>query len=309
VYASEVLAALQHLRVGDTLTLPLPAATMGAPGDSTPAMAALSPGVASPTAALGSAAASASASASRPAPEPRSRPSTSAGEADAGAALRHAAARAVVRGIWRDYARQQGALLMDRADWLRLTGDAGVSGLAVWLAPGASQPRIAAALAQAAPADAPVEIATSGELRTTSLRIFDRSFAVTRWLQGVALAIGLAGIAASFSAQVLARRREFGTLQHLGFTRRQVLSLVAVEGALWSAVGAVLGVVLGLAVSVVLVKVVNPQSFHWTMHMSVPAGTLAGLWLAVIAAGAVTAWGSGHAAAGRDVVRAVKEDW
>ena len=124
-----------------------------------------------------------------------------------------------------------------------------------------------------------------------------------------ALAIGLAGIAASFSAQVLARRREFGTLQHLGFTRRQVLTLVASEGALWSAVGAVLGLALGLAVSVVLVKVVNPQSFHWTMQMSLPIGTLAGLGLGVVVAGALTAWGSGHAAAGRDVVRAVKEDW
>lgn len=152
-------------------------------------------------------------------------------------------------------------------------------------------------------------MATAGELRSYSLRIFDRSFAVTRWLQGVALAIGLAGIAASFSAQVLARRREFGTLQHLGFTRRQVLALVASEGALWSAVGAVLGLALGLAVSVVLVKVVNPQSFHWTMQMSVPPGTLLVLGLGVVLAGALTAWGSGHAAASRDVVRAVKEDW
>jgi putative ABC transport system permease protein len=164
-------------------------------------------------------------------------------------------------------------------------------------------------LERAAPPEAPIDVATPGELRAFSLRIFDRSFAVTRWLQGVALAIGLAGIAASFSAQVLARRREFGTLQHLGFTRRQVLSLVTAEGALWSAVGAVLGLALGLAVSVVLVKLVNPQSFHWTMSMSVPLPTLALLALGVVVAGALTAWGSGHAAADRDVVRAVKEDW
>jgi putative ABC transport system permease protein len=229
--------------------------------------------------------------------------------------------RAVVRGIWRDYARQQGALLMSRADWLRLTGDDRISGLAVWLAdprtdvgatgsaPADSGAAVLARIKAAVPPDSPTEVATAGELRTFSLRIFDRSFAVTRWLQGVALAIGLAGIAASFSAQVLARRREFGTLQHLGFTRRQVLALVASEGALWSTVGAVLGLALGLAVSVVLVKVVNPQSFHWTMQMSVPPGTLLGLGLGVIVAGALTAWGSGHAAAGRDVVRAVKEDW
>ena len=108
---------------------------------------------------------------------------------------------------------------------------------------------------------------------------------------------------------MLARRREFGTLQHLGFTRRQVLALVSAEGALWSAVGALLGLALGLAVSVVLVKIVNPQSFHWTMQMSVPPGTLLTLGAGVILAGALTAWGSGHAAASRDIVRSVKEDW
>jgi len=239
-----------------------------------------------------------------------------------------------VRGVWRDYARQQGALLMARADWIALTGDSRVSDLVLWLAPedagaapgsddagprdgapaagpqpGARARAVIAAIRAAAPPDAPVEVATSGQIRAVSLRIFDRSFAVTRWLQAVALAIGLAGIAASFSAQVLARRREFGTLQHLGFTRRQVLAMVALEGALWSVVGAVLGLALGLAVSVVLVKVVNPQSFHWTMQMSLPLPTLLGLAGGVVAAGALTAWASGHAAAGRDVVRAVNEDW
>jgi putative ABC transport system permease protein len=68
-------------------------------------------------------------------------------------------------------------------------------------------------------------------------------------------------------------------------------------------------VVLGLAVSVVLVHVVNPQSFHWTMEMMVPAGRLLALALAVVAAGTVTAWLSGRQATGPDVVRAVKEDW
>jgi len=234
------------------------------------------------------------------------------GGASASASASAPRIQAVVRGIWRDYARQQGALLMSRADWLRLTGDGRVSDLVLWLddkTHGTGAADVIAALKQAAPADAALEVSTPGQIRAVSLRIFDRSFAVTRWLQGVALAIGLAGIAASFSAQVLARRREFGTLQHLGFTRRQVLALVAVEGALWSAVGAVLGIALGLAVSVVLVKVVNPQSFHWTMQMSVPLADLSWLGLGVIAAGAFTAWGSGHAAAGRDVVRAVKEDW
>ena len=168
------------------------------------------------------------------------------------------------------------------------------------------------ALAAKAASPVPVEISSVGQIRATSLRIFDRSFAVTYWLQAVAIAIGLFGIAASFSAQVLARRKEFGLLAHLGFTRRQVLAIVAGEGAAWTAIGAVAGLLLGLAVSVVLVKVVNPQSFHWTMDLLLPWGRLAALCVAVLVAGTVTAALSARAAAGRrfgEMVAAVKEDW
>jgi putative ABC transport system permease protein len=128
-------------------------------------------------------------------------------------------------------------------------------------------------------------------------------------LQAVAIGIGLFGVAASFSAQVLARRKEFGLLAHLGLTRRQILALVAAEGAAWTAIGSVAGLGLGLAVSIVLVHVVNPQSFHWTMDLLVPWLRLVALCAAVVAAGTVTAWLAGRAAAGRDAVLAVKEDW
>ncbi|HET6789593.1 MAG TPA: ABC transporter permease, partial [Aquabacterium sp.] len=141
------------------------------------------------------------------------------------------------------------------------------------------------------------------------LRIFDRSFAVTYWLQAVAIGIGLFGTAASFSAQVLARRKEFGLLSHLGFTRGQVLGIVGGEGLVLTGIGALMGACLGLAVSVVLVEVVNPQSFHWTMDMLVPWGRVALLCLAVVVAGTATALIAGRQAIGRDAVMAVKEDW
>ena len=242
-----------------------------------------------------------------------------------------------IAGVWRDYARQSGAVVMDRAVWLQLTGDARTSDLALWPRDGADTAalqqsiralaaRQAAALTGQPPAvasdtanaghagaapDAPVlvEFVSSGAIRERSLRIFDRSFAVTYWLQAVAIGIGLFGVAASFSAQVLARRKEFGLLAHLGLTRRQILIVVAAEGAAWTSIGAVAGVLLGLVVSIVLVYVVNPQSFHWTMDLNVPGWRLLGLSLAVVASGTVTAWLAGRAAAGRDAVMAVKEDW
>jgi putative ABC transport system permease protein len=205
--------------------------------------------------------------------------------------------------------------------WLHLTGDARTSDLALWPSQGADLAALQQSLRTLASsfagqpgsagddAGALVEFVSAGDIRARSLRIFDRSFAVTYWLQAVAIAIGLFGVAASFSAQVLARRKEFGLLAHLGLTRRQILAVVAGEGAAWTSVGAIAGVVLGLAVSVVLVHVVNPQSFHWTMDLDVPVPRLLGLSLAVIASGTVTAWLAGRAAAAGDAVMAVKEDW
>ncbi|MES2889075.1 MAG: ABC transporter permease [Pseudomonadota bacterium] len=231
----------------------------------------------------------------------------------------HPAQRVQVRGVWRDYARQSGSVMMDAGDFERLSGDTRVNDLGLWLQPGAQaddvQQRVREAVrAQAggvgqAPDESLIEFASPGEIRASSLRIFDRSFAVTYWLQAVAIGIGLFGVAASFSAQVLARRKEFGLLSHLGLTRRQILTLVAGEGAVWSATGTLLGLALGLGVSVVLVKVVNPQSFHWTMDLDPPWLRLVVLCSVVWVAGTLTAWLSARRTALRDVAQAVKEDW
>ena len=219
----------------------------------------------------------------------------------------------VVAGVWRDYVRQTGAVIVDRRDYLRLTGDTRVNDVQLWLAPGASvesvQREVRTLVAREAGSPELVELASAAEVRSVSLRIFDRSFAVTYWLQAVAIAIGLFGVAASFSAQVLARRKEFGLLAHLGLSRRQILGVVAGEGAAWTFIGALAGLALGLGVAVVLVHVVNPQSFHWTMDLLVPWARLLALCVAVVAAGTLTAWLAGRAAAGRDAVLAVKEDW
>ena len=228
------------------------------------------------------------------------------------------AATFFVAGVWRDYARQFGTIAMEQADFERLSGDTRVNDMAFWLSADADVSVVQGSLRGLAnsvartpdgEAAALLEFGSAGEIRAITLQIFDRSFAVTYWLQAVAIGIGLFGVAASFSAQVLARRKEFGLLVHLGLTRRQVLRVVAFEGAAWTTLGAIAGIGLGLAVAVVLVHVVNPQSFHWTMELTLPWGRLSGLGAAVIVAGTVTAWLAGQAAAGRDAVLAVKEDW
>ena len=217
-----------------------------------------------------------------------------------------------VAGVWRDYARQFGAIAIDKRDYERLTGDRRANDLAITLTPGTDPALVQEAVRSAAAPEAggaSIEIGSAGEIRALSLRIFDRSFAVTYWLQAVAIAIGLFGVAANFSAQVLARRKEFGLLVHLGLTHRQILTLVAAEGLAWTAIGTLAGLGLGLCVSVILVRVVNPQSFHWTMDLMLPWPRLSALCIAMVVAGTFTAWLAARSAAGADAVLAVKEDW
>ncbi|UDF34145.1 UNVERIFIED_ORG: ABC transporter permease [Shinella sp. XGS7] len=214
-----------------------------------------------------------------------------------------------VRAVWRDYSRQSGALLVPHADYLRASGDAEVNELYIWLAPGAEPGAVQAGLRTLAGEAQDIEQVSSGELLAISLHIFDRSFAVSYWLQAIALGLGLVGVAATLSAQVLSRRREFGLLRHLGFSRAQLRILLLAETAVQTTAGALLGLGLGLAISAVLVFVVNPQSFHWSMDLALPTARLAALLAATLAAALLTAWLAGRRSLGQDLLRAVREDW
>ena len=100
--------------------------------------------------------------------------------------------------------------------------------------------------------------------------------------------IGLVGLSSSFGALVLARRREFGMLRHLGMTRRQIAAMLATEGLVVSAIGLAVGLALGFAMSLILVHVVNRQSFHWGMELHVPWMSLAALTAVLLVAAVAT---------------------
>ncbi len=214
-----------------------------------------------------------------------------------------------VRGIYRDYERQNGAIVLDRDNYVRLTGDERANAAWLWLEPDADIPKLITTIHERLPGLADYDIRQPGEIRALTLRVFDRTFAVTYLLEIIAVCIGLAGIAASTSAQVLARRAELGVLRHLGIRRRQTGFMLASEGALLGAVGVVAGLVIGSVVSLILIYVVNRQSFHWSMDVFFPWSLLALLSVTLIAAAALTAVWSGRMALKDDVIRAVKEDW
>jgi len=215
----------------------------------------------------------------------------------------------VVAGVWRDYARQHGSIVIRNTDYQKLTGDSMTNDAALWVMPSVSTSQLIAALRANLSGGEQLEFAEPGEIRAVTLRIFDHSFAITYVLEAVAILIGLAGVAASFSAQALTRAREFGTLRHIGMTRLQIAAMLAAEGGLLAILGIAVGFALGSIISLILIQVINPQSFHWTMDLHMPWYLLASLASALFFAAVVTAIISCRRAMSKAAIAAVREDW
>jgi len=213
-----------------------------------------------------------------------------------------------VAGVWRDYARAGGAVIIRRADYIAMTGDREAGDAAIWLAKDATPAQVQENIRKLPFGDL-LETSIPSEIRSLTLKIFDRSFAVTYLLEAIAIVIGLFGVAATFSAQTLARSREFGMLRHVGVTRGQILGILALEGAALTTLGILAGFALGWIISLVLVHVINPQSFHWTMQMHYPWPLLATVALALLLSSALTALMAGRQTLSASPIRAVREDW
>jgi len=217
--------------------------------------------------------------------------------------------RFFVAGVWRDYARQHGALAISAADWRALGGAPGASDVALWLAPGARADDAIAAVAARAPALAALEWRSATEIRALSLRIFDRSFAVTYALEAIAILVGLFGVASACAGEALVRAREFGMLRHVGVARRRIVAQLAIESALTVSVAVAWGGVIGAAIGLVLIERVNPQSFHWTMDVHWPLGLLAGSAATLVIAAVASALVAARGALGDGPLAAVRQDW
>ncbi len=214
-----------------------------------------------------------------------------------------------VAGVWRDYARQQGAIVIERSRYVALTGDATASEAALVLEPGARADGVRREIEARLGGASRLTFATPGDIRAVSLRIFDRTFAVTYALEAAAVGIGLVGLSSAFGALVFARRREFGMLRHVGMSRRQIAGMLATEGLVISGIGLAAGLGLGWLMSLILIFVVNRQSFHWSMDLHMPWLSLLALAAMLLVLSTATTLVSARGAMTSDAVRAVKDDW
>lgn len=170
-----------------------------------------------------------------------------------------------VGGIYRDYGRQHGSVVMPAPDYERLTGDLTRSGVSVWLDADADPALVMSAIQSQMPELAHLNWISATDVRELSLKIFDRSFAMTYALEAAALFVALFSVAAGVTGQLLMRRREFGLLTHLGLSDADRLRLVSWELGLLLLVAVLWASSMGFLMSQILIHKVNPESFHWTM--------------------------------------------
>jgi putative ABC transport system permease protein len=175
--------------------------------------------------------------------------------------------------IYYDYSSERGEILMDRATLLRYLPDPSPSNVAVYVAAGADVEKVRAEIIKAA-AGHRLLIFSDREIRGEAVRIFDRTFAITYALEAVAIIVAVIGVAGALLALVIDRRRELGLMTFLGATRQQVRKLILVEAGLLGLLANFAGVVLGYVLSLVLIFVINKQSFGWTIRFHWPVAIL-----------------------------------
>jgi putative ABC transport system permease protein len=195
-----------------------------------------------------------------------------------------------IADVYYDYSSERGFVLMDRDTLLKYLPDPAPSNLAVFVSADAQVAQVRTEIENAAAArGARVLVFVNSDLRGQAVQIFDRTFAITYALEAVAALVAILGVAGALLALVIDRRRELGLLRYLGASSRQLRKLILTEAGLLGLLATISGAVLGVFLSLILIFVINKQSFGWTIRLHWPVAVLLGalslLWLLTLLAG------------------------
>ncbi len=173
--------------------------------------------------------------------------------------------------IYYDYSNDRGLAVMDWSTFERHFGTLPPTSLAIYLRPGVAASAARDELIAALGGRYRVLIYTNAALRAEILRIFDDTFAITYALEAVAIVIAILGVASTLLALILERKRDLSILRLIGAGRRQIQKMIVIEAGLIGLVSQSVGVAVGILLAVVLIYVVNVQSFGWPIQFHLPA--------------------------------------
>ncbi len=193
-----------------------------------------------------------------------------------------------VLGIYYDYTAGSGYIILDRRTLLKYLPDTAESNVAVYLKPAADPSSVRRAIDQII-GGRRVMVFSNGTLRRGALQVFDRTFRITYALEAVAVIVAIMGIAGALLAMVIDRRREFALVRFLGAAQPQVRRIILCEAGLLGLLANGIGLILGTFLSLILIFVINKQSFGWTIQFHWPVAlllaALTGIYAATVLAG------------------------
>nr|WP_290668030.1 ABC transporter permease [Ardenticatena sp.] len=196
-------------------------------------------------------------------------------------------------GVFYDYSADQGVVLMDLQTYRIRWNDPWVSSYSIYTSPDADVSTVADGI-RAVLAGENVLVRTNRTLREAALAVFDRTFAITRALQLLAVVVAFIGVLSALMALQIERTRELATLRAIGLTPRQLWQLTVLETSLMGALAGVLSWPTGITLAAILVFIINKRSFGWTIQFALsPSALWQALVVAIVAAivaGLFPAW-------------------
>ncbi|MBI4641175.1 MAG: ABC transporter permease [Candidatus Tectomicrobia bacterium] len=175
-----------------------------------------------------------------------------------------------VVGVGIDYSSDRGTILMDRATFKRYWNDYAVDTYGVFVRPDADPSAVSDAIAERFGEKHNLYILTNRAFKLEILDLIRQTFTITYGLELIAIVVAVMGIVNTLFASIMERTREIGILRSIGATKGQVRKVVMIEATLMGIIGSVLGILTGIALSFVLIFVINKQSFGWTLQVSYP---------------------------------------
>jgi putative ABC transport system permease protein len=189
-----------------------------------------------------------------------------------------------IAAVYYDYASDRGVIVMDRGTFRQYYGDLPPTGVSAYLKAGADPEKVRSEILARLDEGHRAFIYSNQTLRNEILRVFDSTFAITYSLEVIAIIVAMLGVAGTLLTLVLERRRDLSLLRLSGADRAQVQRMVIIEAALIGAVSQGIGLAVGFALSLVLIYVINVQSFGWTIQFHLPVAFLIQASIVVIMA-------------------------
>jgi putative ABC transport system permease protein len=199
-----------------------------------------------------------------------------------------------VAGVYREYGNDRGNILMSRAVYSRLWHDDAITAMGLYLAPGTDPSVAANAVRAASRGRQSLALTSNAAVRALSMRIFERTFVITRVLYWLTAGVAAIGLVSALLAWELERSRELAVVRALGLTPGGAGALIEAQTGFMGLAAFLAAIPAGLLTAVLLITVINRRAFGWVIDLHITGTQLANAFgvamIAALAAGLYPAW-------------------